>query len=61
MDQEAVSVAQFCKRYGISRRTFYEEVKRKRLRARKLGAKTIVLRHDELAYVASLPALKSKS
>jgi hypothetical protein len=44
--REAFAVREFCERYGICRETFYQEVRRGRLRALKLGAKTIVLKTD---------------
>lgn len=45
---EAYSVNQFCAAYGISRPTFYKEVKQGRLRAVKLAGtgRTKVLRSD---------------
>ena len=71
--REAFAVSEFCDRYGICRETFYQEVRRgrlrarasaeraaaqRRLRARKLGMKTIVLRADADAWVATMPALE---
>ena len=56
--REAFAIGEFCARYGICRDTFYQEVRRGRLRARKLGMKTIVLRADADAWVATMPALK---
>jgi excisionase family DNA binding protein len=57
-DREAFSVREFCSRYGICRQTFYDEVHRGRLRAVKLGKKTLVLRADADAWVATMPALE---
>ena len=56
-DREAFAVREFCARYGICRQTFYDEVRRGRLRALKLGNKTIVLRTDADAWVAAMPLL----
>ena len=56
--KEAFAVAEFCDRYGICRDTFYSEVKRGRLRALKLGKKTIVLKSDAEAWRNNLPPLK---
>ena len=56
-NREAFSVREFCLRYGICRDTFYAEIKLKRLRAHKLGKKTIVLRSDAENWAASLPRL----
>jgi excisionase family DNA binding protein len=56
--REAFAVSEFCERYGICRETFYQEVRRGRLRARKLGAKTVVLKTDADAWVATMPPLE---
>jgi len=56
-DREAFAVREFCARYGICRQTFYDEVHRGRLRAVKLGKKSLVLRADADAWVATMPAL----
>jgi len=58
MVKEAFCVREFCTRYGICRDTFYSEVKRGRLRALKLGKKTVVLKRDAETWEQSLPALK---
>jgi excisionase family DNA binding protein len=57
-NREAFAVREFCARYGICRQTFYDEVRRKRLRAVKLGKKTVILKSDAEAWAASLPELK---
>jgi excisionase family DNA binding protein len=57
--REAFAVREFCARYGICRQTFYDEIKRGRIRARKLGKKTIVMRADADAWAASLPELRA--
>jgi hypothetical protein len=49
------SVAGFCHRYGIGRTKFYDEIKTGRLRAVKIGARTIVTADDEARWLASLP------
>jgi excisionase family DNA binding protein len=59
ISKEAFAVLEFCTRYGICRATFYTEVKRGRLRAHKLGRKTIVMRADADAWAASLPELRA--
>jgi excisionase family DNA binding protein len=55
--KEAFSIREFCARYSICRDTFYRELRRGRLRATKLGRKTIVLRPDAEAWAVSLPEL----
>jgi hypothetical protein len=56
--REAFAVREFCARYGICRQTFYDELKRGRIKAKKLGKKTVILRADAEAWATSLPALK---
>jgi predicted DNA-binding transcriptional regulator AlpA len=58
-DRLALSVKQFCAAYGICRQTFYDEIKRGRLKAVKLGAKTMVLKADADSWAASLPELRT--
>ena len=55
--REAFAVREFCALYGICRQTFYDEVKRGRIKAKKLGKKTLVLRADAENWAASLPVL----
>jgi hypothetical protein len=55
--REAFAVREFCARYGICRQRFYDEIKRGRLRALKLGKKTIVLKVDAESWAKSLPEL----
>jgi hypothetical protein len=57
-NREAFAIRQFCARYGICRDTFYAEVRRGRLRALKVGKKTIVLKVDADSSAKSLPALE---
>jgi hypothetical protein len=52
----AMTVAQFCRWASIGRTKFYEELNSQRLMARKLGAKTIILRDDAEKWLRSLPA-----
>ena len=46
--QRAMSIAEFCERYGPSRTTTYELIKRGHLRARKIGKRTIITEDDAL-------------
>jgi excisionase family DNA binding protein len=55
--KEAFAVREFCDRYGICRDTFYGEVKRGRLRALKVGKRTLVLKSDAESWAKSLPEL----
>ena len=53
-NREAFSVREFCARYGICKQTFYDEIHRGRITAKKLGKKTVILRTDADAWAASL-------
>jgi excisionase family DNA binding protein len=51
----ANTVAEVLRRVGISRTKFYEEINAGRLKARKIGSKTVVLETDLQAYLDALP------
>ena len=57
----AYTVKEFCKLAKLSRREFYYEIKRKKLQARKRGSRTLVLRQDAVAYLASLPLIGERA
>jgi excisionase family DNA binding protein len=57
VSREAFAVREFCSQYGICRDTFYSEVKRGRLRALKVGKRTLVLKSDAESWAKSLPEL----
>jgi predicted DNA-binding transcriptional regulator AlpA len=59
IQQRAMGVPEFCKRYGIGRTRFYQELKEGRLRARKCGRRTIVTEDDAEHWLQRLPALKT--
>jgi excisionase family DNA binding protein len=54
---EAYSVADACKIGGFGKSTFYKVVNERRLRVRKLGSKTLVLRSDLLEFLKALPTV----
>ena len=54
----AFSVNEFCARWGISRATFYEEVKAGRIDARKVRDKTIITVEADDDYRKNLVPLK---
>ncbi len=58
VDRKAFAVREFCARNGICRQTFYDEIRRGRLHAIKLGKKTIVTAESERAWLESLPPLR---
>lgn len=51
----ANTVADVLRRVGISRTKFYQEINAGRLKARKIGSKTVVLETDLQAYLDALP------
>jgi excisionase family DNA binding protein len=46
---------------GIGRSGIYELIRAGRLPARKIGARTIILRDDAVAFVRSLPTVQPKA
>jgi hypothetical protein len=50
-----MSVADFCAWASIGRTKLYSEAKSGRIKLRKLGAKTVILRRDADAWLNSLP------
>ena len=55
----ALTVKEFCDAYRLCREKAYQEVRARRLRAVKLGRKTLILRADADAWAASLPELRA--
>ena len=58
-NREAYSVREFCSRFGIGKTTFYAEVQGDRLRAFKVGRKTLVLKRDAAAWAANLQPVRA--
>jgi hypothetical protein len=64
--QRAASVAQraastineFAERNRLCRETVYAEIRLKRLKARKVGSKTLIFAEDEAAWRNNLPVLE---
>lgn len=52
----AYSLEGFTAAFNIGRTKAYEEIKRGRLKARKLGTRTIITHEDAMAWLHSLPA-----
>jgi hypothetical protein len=46
LSKEMFSVTEFLAHFGISRGTFYSEVKKKKLKIRKINSRTFVLRKE---------------
>ncbi|WP_395820341.1 DNA-binding protein [Devosia sp.] len=56
----ALSVSDFCAYYGIGKTLAYEEIATGRLRAKKVGKRTIILAADAARWAASLPDINEK-
>jgi excisionase family DNA binding protein len=55
VEREGLSIAEACEIAGIGRTKLYQAIKERRLKARKLGTRTIILRADLQQFLASLP------
>ena len=56
-NRRAFGIARFCKRYGIGRSKAYDEIKAGRLKALKVGRRTIIREQDAENWLRSLPAV----
>ena len=56
----AFSIAEFCRAYGIGRTTAYQEIAAGRLRAVKVGQRTLIASDAAEAWLAALPEFKSQ-
>lgn len=57
----AFSIPEFCRRYGIGRTNAYHEIAAGRLRAVKVGRRTLITLDAAEAWLAALPALNQPS
>jgi hypothetical protein len=57
--QRAMSIAEFCERYGPGRTKAYEELKSGRLRGRKIGKRTIITEDDAEDWLRCLPVIEA--
>ena len=53
----AFSISEFCRRYGIGRTNAYQEIAAGRLRALKVGRRTLITHDAAEAWLAALPEL----
>ena len=60
-DLEAFSIAEATRIAGIGRNTIYDALADGRLRARKIGRRTLILRADLRDFLAGLPAYRSEA
>jgi len=58
-DNRALTINEFCDRCGICRETAYQQIRTGKLRAVKLGRRTVLLAPDVDAWAASLPELRA--
>jgi excisionase family DNA binding protein len=56
--QRAMSIAEFCESYGLGRTKAYEELKSGRLRARKIGKRTVIIEDDAEEWLGHLPVIE---
>ena len=52
-----MSIPEFCERYGPGRTKTYEELKSGRLRARKIGKRTVITEDDAEDWLLRLPVV----
>lgn len=57
--QRAMSIAEFCERYGPGRTKVYEELRSGRLRGRKIGKRTIITEDDAEEWLRHLPVIEN--
>lgn len=57
VDRNGYGIAEVAERNNTSPSTIYREIKSGRLRARKLGSRTLITRDDEAAWLTGLPAV----
>ena len=55
--REGLSIGEACGIAGIGRTKIYEAIAEGKLKARKYGKRTIILRHDLNAFLLSLPVV----
>jgi excisionase family DNA binding protein len=58
--QRAMSLPEFCERYNVGRTLAYEEINAGRLRARKVGKRTIISHDDAEDWLRSLPLIRGE-
>ena len=55
IEHEGLSIAEACSTAGIGRTKLYEAIADGRLKARKFGKRTLILRDDLRQFLAALP------
>ena len=59
MNASALTLKDFCDSYRLCREKTYQEIRAGRLRAVKVGRKTLILRADAEVWAAALPELRT--
>ena len=54
-DKRLLTIEQFCKRYNVGRTAAYEELKTRRLKAVKVGRKTLIPQDGSEEWLQGLP------
>jgi excisionase family DNA binding protein len=57
----ALSISDACEMAGVGRTTIYAAIAEGRLKARKLGRRTLILRDDLTHFLVALPEIKRTS
>ena len=58
---DALSISDACAMVGVGRTTIYAAIAEGRLKARKLGRRTLILRDDLTHFLVALPEIKRTS
>ena len=58
---DALSIADACEMAGVGRSTIYAAIADGRLKARKLGRRTLILRDEMTRFLVALPEIKRTS
>lgn len=58
LPKRGLSLDEFCHLYGTGRTLAYEEIKTGRLRARKVGRRTVISRDDAESWLRQLPTIE---
>jgi excisionase family DNA binding protein len=53
--RRAFSIGEFCSNYGLGRTKTYDEIRKGRLRGRKIGKRTLIARDDAESWLRRLP------
>lgn len=61
LEKRSYTVDEFMSAYGIRRTKTYEEINAGRLKARRIGGRTLIAREDADAWLDSFPAVQPKA